>query len=93
MATKTVSLDFTDGDTFKRVTITDPDVGPADYPFCQIDKRSVEDVDDAGWFYGVNVAKVNAGSFDVNVAASSWNEDPQADEYPNEVVTLVYIVR
>lgn len=83
-------LDFTDGDTLKRFTVTDPDVVPPNEVICSIRKRDTADVDDSGWVYIPNVISVSRGSFDVLVAALSGDTPQAAGEFPNETVRLVY---
>lgn len=87
----TAPLDFTDGDTLKRFTITDAQVSttrPA--PQLSIYRQNVAAVDDAGWVYVVNGMSIANGSFDVLVAALSGDGVAAANEFPNEIVTLAY---
>lgn len=88
-----VRVDFTDGDTYKRVTVTDAGytlLGPP--PVCSVVRDQISDGDDPGWhFTACPVAGTADGSFDVAVSAQMW--DGPADPYdppPNETVTLVY---
>lgn len=88
----TARLSFTDGDTFKRFTITDANVttlGPR--PICSVVRDYVADVDDYGWSFTVTpIAPTANGSFDVTVTAQAWDRPALAGEYPNETVTLFY---
>lgn len=89
---KTASLDFTDGDTFKRFTITDGSVAAASTVGCSIRRSNIADVDDPGWIFVPNVVTVAAGSFDVTVAVLSGDGLVSPGEFPNETVTLIYHV-
>ncbi len=88
----TASLSFADGDTFKRFTVTDANVAADSIVSVAIRRADVEAVDDYGWVFVPNVVKVAAGSFDVNVAVFAENEPPLAAEFPNETVTLAYVL-
>lgn len=86
-------LDFTDGDTAKRFTITSPDILPGSLiSVPTIQRANTEEVDDQGWSYHASVSKVVAGSFDVNVCALMLGEPPINDEYPNEQVNLIWTI-
>ena len=83
-------IDFTDGDTFKRVTITDAQIVGSSQPNVSIRKIPPADQDDAGWTYIANVVDVATGSFTVQVTALSADNPQAPDEYPNESIILVY---
>lgn len=85
-------LDFTDGDTLKRFTITDVQIEATSQLHLGIDRQQVADVDDPGWIFVPNVLQVRAGGFDVLVAALSGDAIAAANEFPNEIVTLTYLI-
>lgn len=87
----TARLSFTDGDTLKRFTIADAAVTTlSSVPTVQIVRDTIADVDDPGWLFVVNVCTLTAGSFDVLVGVLAGDAFAAANEFPNEVVTLVY---
>lgn len=89
-----VILDFTDGDTMKRFTITDPNVGPSSEINVAIRKLNILDRDDKGYLYVANVVTVAAGSFDVLAGPIPADADLLAAiEPPNEIVSLVYLIQ
>lgn len=87
-----VPLDFTDGDTSKRFTVTSPDIAPTSIIDVSIQRGVIADADDWGWGFAATVVNVVAGSFDVNVSANVWGEPAVNDEAPNEQVTLLYSI-
>lgn len=91
-STSSQPLDFTDGDTLKRFTIADASIEATAQitPSCQ--RQQVAAIDDPGWTFIPNVLQVRAGGFDVQVAAFSGDAVAAAGEYPNEIVTLNYII-
>lgn len=89
-----VSVDFTDGDTFKRVTVTDADVTASSRILPTVEKRDTAEVDDVGWIYVANVISVSSGSFDCNVAALVIDGVPAPNnDFPNEIVQLNYTIQ
>lgn len=86
-------LDFTDGDTLKRFTVTDPAVAAGSAILVSIRRQETADVNDPGWIYVPNVMQVRAGSFDVLVAALSGDAIAAPGEFPNELASLVYLVQ
>ncbi|MGH8896332.1 MAG: hypothetical protein ACRDZ4_04740 [Egibacteraceae bacterium] len=83
---------FTDGDTMRRVTITDAAVTAASKIVCSIRRPdTADDSEDRGYLYIVNVVEVVTGSFDVLVLVL----DPYLDTTripPSETVKLYYMV-
>ena len=89
----TASIAFTDGDTFRRVTITDANVLSTSNIVGTIRRPDTTDASaDIGHMYVVNVVKVATGSFDVNVACLGWGFDDPTGKPPNETVTLCYTI-
>lgn len=88
----TVRVDFTNGDTYRRVTVTDAGytlLGPP--PICSVVRDYIADEIDPGWhFTACAVAGPADGSFDVGVSVLMWDRPAGVDEFPNETVTLVY---
>lgn len=85
-------LDFTDGDTQKRFTITDTSIEGTELITPSVQRQQVADADDYGWAFTANVLQVRRGSFDILVTALAGDAIAAAGEYPNETVTLNYIV-
>lgn len=94
MATSTAPLDFTDGDTLKRFTITDANVSTTAQPMLQsVRRQTIADVDDPGWIYTANVVGIRNGSFDVLVNALMGDAPAGPGEFPNETASLVYTIQ
>lgn len=88
-----VSVDFTTGNTYKRVTVTDSDIIASNHIQTSIQCRDTLVEDDAGWIYLANVVSVANGSFDVKVAALTPDTHPaENNEFPNEIVLLCYSI-
>lgn len=87
----TASLDFTNGDTLKRFTITDAAAGTTSHILAVIERPNTSaDSADRGYIYHVNIVNRAAGSFDVLVNVLGWGFDDPDLNPPNETVTLVY---
>jgi ribosomal protein S18 len=69
------TLDFADGDTLKRFTITNSAVLSTSRITGTIRRPNIADVDDPGYLYIANVVSIVAGSFDVLVAATGAGLD------------------
>lgn len=93
VARPAVALDFTDGDTLKRFTVTDSFVNQYTHIVCSVRRADIADVDDPGWIYTPNVVTVTTGSFDVLVSAVPGDTIPGVNEFPNETVTLLYQIQ
>lgn len=91
-STSSAPLDFTDGDTAKRFTITDATIEATSQLHVSIHRLQVADADDYGWIFVANVLQVRAGSFDVKVVAMADEADGAAGEFPNETVSLTYLI-
>lgn len=85
-------FDFTDGDTLKRFTVTDASIEGTEQISPAIQRQQVADNDDPGWIFIPNVLQVRRGGFDVLVAALSGDGTAGINEFPNEVVTLTYLI-
>jgi hypothetical protein len=89
----TASIAFTDGDTLRRVTITDTNVLSTSNIVCTIRRpNSTDDSADRGYLYVANVVEVVVGAFDVLVACLDWGFDDPTENPPNETVTLCYTI-
>lgn len=69
------TLDFSDGDTLKRFTITNSAVLSTSRITGTIRRPNIADVDDPGYLYIANIVSIIAGSFDVLVAATGAGLD------------------
>jgi hypothetical protein len=88
-----VSVAFTDGDTSRRVSVTDARVS-AGSKIVPVIRRPdyTSDATDPGFIYVVNVVYVYAGGFDAVVTALDTSGLDPSDDPPNETVTLIYTV-
>jgi hypothetical protein len=83
---------FTDGDTRKRVTITDAAVTATSKIVMSIVRANFDDTDAAANFtYRAEVVKRSTGSFDVVVFCDSFGDDA-TELVPNETINLHYIL-
>lgn len=94
--TGTITVPFTDGDTVRRVSVSDAAITGAAYPlvFTPIRPSTADDNADAGHYvYVPTVVEIDnvAHSFDVLIQCLSWGDDP-AENPPNETITLRYLV-
>jgi hypothetical protein len=88
-----LAIPFTDGDTVRRVTITDADVTMASKIFITIRRPdSADDSEDTGYLYFANVVLQSAGSFDVLIVCTDWGFGDPVENPPNETITLYYVV-
>jgi hypothetical protein len=69
------TLDFSDGDTLKRFTITNSAVLSTSRITGTIRRPNIADIDDPGYLYIANVVSIIAGSFDILVAATGAGLD------------------
>lgn len=91
VALNSTSVAFTDGDTVRRVTVTDASVGATDKILCSLRRPdSADDSADAGHLYFVNVVNVAAGSFDVVVVCCDRGMGDTTEQPPNETIQLVW---
>ena len=89
----TVAVAFTDGDTYRRVTVTDANVLATSNILCTVRRpNTANDSDDLGYIYTATVSRVGTGSFDVNIAALGWGMDDPTLKPPSETVTLTYLI-
>lgn len=83
---------FTDGDTLKRVTVTDAAVVPASKIVGTIRRPNVSEADDRGYIYTHNIVNIGTGSFDVLIACLGWGFDDPTQLPPNETIVFSYIL-
>lgn len=87
-----ISVAFTDGDTFRRVTITDAAVSNTSKIIYGIRRANIAlDADDPGWMYNANIIYQAAGTFDVIFSALDYGL-AEGDTGPNETITFNYTV-
>lgn len=87
------SIPFTDGDTYRRVTITDSSVLSTSNIVCTVRRPdSASDSLDYGYIYTVNIYRVGTGSFDVGILCTGWGNDDVSLLPPNETVSLCYMI-
>lgn len=93
VALTSVAVPFTDGDTLRRVTVTDAAVTAASKITGSIRRPdTADDSADLGLLYTANVVKVAAGSFDLLVFCTAWGVDDAILAMPNETVQFIYTV-
>ena len=91
VALNSTSVAFTDGDTVRRVTVTDASVGATDKVLVTIRRPDIaNDSADAGHIYTANVVLVAAGSFDVVVSCCDRGFGDTTEQPPNETIQLVW---
>lgn len=92
-AVNSVSVAFTDGDTARRVTVTDAGV-TASSKIIPIVRRpdTTDDSADRGYVYNANVVRIGSGGFDVFLTALDISGNDTTELPPNETVQLDYLV-
>ncbi len=89
----TATIPFTDGDTARRVTITDAAVSSTSKILFQLRRPdTTSDLTDLGFVYFASIVLQTAGRFDILVVARDWGGDDTSDDPPNETLTLNYTV-
>lgn len=87
------NIAFTDGDTVRRVTITDGAVSSTSKIIGSIIRPTTLDSADPGYNYVCNVVSRGAGTFDVLVYATLGGSELDVDiNPPNETVVFAYLV-
>ena len=88
-----LSVAFTDGDTVRRVTITDTAIVSTSKIIVSIQRPNLAtDADDGGYLYVANVVNVGTGTADVVVACCDRGFGDTTEQPPNETISLVYRV-
>ena len=89
-----VTVPFTDGDTMRRVTVTDSSVTGTSKILVSVQRPDItSDSADAGYIYFVNVVNRTSGvSFDVVIICTDWGLSDPAEAPPNETITLCYMI-
>jgi hypothetical protein len=87
------SIPFTDGDTLRRVTITDANVTSTSKIVGSVRRPdTANDSVDQGYLYTANVVAVGTGFFDVLITVADWGTDDPVQNPPNETVQFVYTI-
>jgi len=86
------TVDFTDGDTLRRVTVTDANVKSTSHIFHSISRPNVADSADPGFLYILNIVNVQNGSFDALIACLDWGFGDPVETPPNETITVTYLI-
>jgi hypothetical protein len=87
------SIAFTDGDTARRVTISDANVTSTSRIVGQVIRPATSDLVDPGYVYTHSIISVTNGGFDVIVVATVLGDSFIDLNVPNETVTFSYFVR
>jgi len=89
----TANIAFTDGDTVRRVTITDAGVSATSKILCSVRRPDTTDASaDSGFFYLANVVRIGTGEFDVLVMVLDVDGDGCTQNPPNETIVLTYTI-
>lgn len=82
---------FTDGDTVRRVTVTDASITATDKILVSVRRPDLaDDSADSGHIYIANVVLVASGSFDVVIACYDRGFDDATETPPNETIQLIW---
>lgn len=93
VASGSATIAFTDGDTFKRATITDANVFTTSKIIGTIRRPDVaSEVEDDGFVYHHNIVLLENGSFDISVTCTAWGFEDPFDDPPNETIRFNYFV-
>jgi hypothetical protein len=89
-----VTVPFTDGDTYRRVTIANTSVTATSKILVSVQRPDIAtDAADLGFVYFANVVNRTAGvSFDVTIVCSDWGLADATESPPNETITLCYMI-
>jgi hypothetical protein len=92
VAIDSVSIAFTDGDTARRVTVTDAGVSAASKILGSIRRPdTADDSADRGYVYTANVVEAGSGAFDLLVTVTDIGGLDCTENPPNETVTYCYV--
>lgn len=93
VAISAASVAFTDGDTARRVTVTDGSVTGSS-KIIPIVRRpdTVDDSADRGYMYTANIVRIGSGAFDVFISATDISGNDCTELPPNETIQLYYLV-
>lgn len=86
------TIAFTDGDTFRRTTISDAAVTTGSKIILLVRRPNTTIANDAGYIYTANIITIANGSFDVNIACTAWGFEDPMQQPPNETITLFYLL-
>jgi hypothetical protein len=86
------SVAFTDGDTARRVTVSDAAVSSTSRILLSVTRPTTTDANDPGYCYTANVISRGTGTFDVFLACTDIGGGDCTLVPPNETVTLFYTV-
>lgn len=93
VVTGATSVAFTDGDTMRRVTISDGNVSGTSKIIGTITRpSSADDSADLGYFYNFCVVRLFTGGFDAIFNVRDFGGDDCSELPPNETVTFNYMV-
>lgn len=91
VALNTESVAFTDGDTVRRVTVSDASITASDKILVTVRREDTADgSEDSGHIYIANVVRVGTGSFDVVVVCLDEGGSDTTEQPPNETIELVW---
>lgn len=92
VAISSATVAITDGDSARRVTITDAAVVPASKIILTVKRPDTTDATDPGIVYVPTVVRVGTGDFDVLLMALGLSGDDPTGIVPSETITLYYQV-
>jgi hypothetical protein len=85
-----VNVAFTDGDAFRRVTITDAGVNSSTLIQGSIIRPTTTDLLDQGYIYIWNVISRGSGTFDILIACTDMASGLADSVPPNETIQFIY---
>lgn len=86
----TSSVPFTDGDTLRRVSVSDASFTSSSNVVATVMRPDqATDGDDRGYLYVTNVVRRYTGGCDLLIAALGWGFDDPVYLPPNETITVV----
>lgn len=89
----TSSVAFTDGDTARRVTVTDAGVSGTSEIIVTVRRPDTAgDSADRGYLYTANIVRIGTGEFDVLLTVLGLSGEDCTANPPNETITLFYLV-
>lgn len=89
----TLNIAFTDGDTARRITVSNAAILSTSRIVGMISRpNSTDDSADKGYHYTINVVNITSGSFDLFISCLAWGMDDCTQNPPNETIVFNYLI-